>query len=320
VLAGGWLLSRASVSGVAVVHPSRGPAVQAVYATGTVEATVMLPIAARTAARLVELNVDEGSDVVKNQQLARLEDEDLQEGIAALRAKERFAKKDYERKAAIARGGYETKSGLDAARAAWDSARAALAQAEAEAGFMKLTAPEVGRIIRRDGEVGEMIAANQPVFWMSCCAPLRVSAEVDEEDIASVQPGQEVLIRADAFPGKTFSGKVQGITPKGDPVARSFRVRIGFAEDVPLRIGMTAEANIITGRRDNALLVPAAAVDGARVWIVEDGKLAPRTVEVGARGEEQVEITSGLAETDSVVLRPSPDMKAGDSVHAVPAP
>ena len=73
---------------VTVVHPSRGSAVQAVYATGTVEATVMLPIAPRMSARLIDLNVDEGSEVKKDQILAQMEDEDIRQSLRQLQARE----------------------------------------------------------------------------------------------------------------------------------------------------------------------------------------------------------------------------------------
>src|SRR5262245_65969412 len=84
-----WLAAPPSV---AVVHPRRGPAVEAVYATGTVEPTVMVPISARSAARLVELDADEGSVVTKGQILARLENDDLTRAIEMAQAEERYAK------------------------------------------------------------------------------------------------------------------------------------------------------------------------------------------------------------------------------------
>ena len=130
-------------------------------------------------------------------------------------------------------------------QADWEKAKALRERAEAEAHYLDLVAPAAGTIIRRDGEIGQIIAADKPLLWMSCCAPLRVSAEVDEEDIAQVRPGQEVLIRADAFPGQIFHGTVQAITPKGDPVARTYRVRVSLPKDTPLMIGMTAETNIV---------------------------------------------------------------------------
>jgi multidrug efflux pump subunit AcrA (membrane-fusion protein) len=78
-----WL---AAPPAVTVVHPLQGPAVQAVYATGTVEPTDMVPISAHSMARLVELNVDEGQTVVKGQVLARLEDDDLRRAVAVTRS------------------------------------------------------------------------------------------------------------------------------------------------------------------------------------------------------------------------------------------
>jgi len=173
-------------------------------------------------------------------------------------------------------------------------------------------------ILRGEGEVGQMISVNQPVFWLSCCAPLRVSAEVDEEDIAQVKPGLDVVMRADAFPGRVFRGRVQAVTPKGDPVARSYRVRVEFTEgENPLRIGMTAEVNIILAERKDALLLPTRAVgkDG-KIWLVRGGKLEEKKVSLGARGPEKTEITEGLSPEDPVVLKPKDDFSPGMRVRA----
>jgi multidrug efflux pump subunit AcrA (membrane-fusion protein) len=131
---------------------------------------------------------------------------------------------------------------------------------------MALTTPSDGLIIRRDGEIGQFIPAGQAVFYLSCCAPLRVSAEVDEEDIARVQVGQKVVLRADALPGVILDGKVSEITPKGDPVARSYRVRVKLADPSQLKVGMTVDANLIVAERPDALLVPATAVQDNAVW------------------------------------------------------
>jgi multidrug efflux system membrane fusion protein len=304
-------------------------AVQAVYATGTVEATVMMPIAAKSAARLMQLNVDEGSDVTRGQVLGQLEDTDLQNALEGLRAREKFAAADFERKESLLTRGFQTRATVDQARSEWNAARAATAQMETQIGYLKLVSPADGRIISRDGEIGQLIPANQPVFWLSCCAPLRISAEVDEEDISRVKTGQEVLIRADAFPGRVFHGKVQSITPKGDPVARSYRVRVEFVQESasgnlpgnplenPMQIGMTAETNIITGKTENALLVPASAVNQDRVWLVRDGRLVEQPVSVGARGPKQTEIREGLTESDTVVLKPNASLKAGRKVRVV---
>lgn len=301
---------------VEVIHPEYGTAVEAVYATGTVEPTIMLPIAPRISGRLVDLAADEGHLVARGQVLARLEDEDLKKELEELRAREIFASKDFERKTALAKKGYETKDSVDQAQSELDSIRASIARVEVEVSYMQMIAPAEGQIIRRDGEIGQVIPANQPVFWMSCCSPLRVSAEVDEEDIARVLPGQEVLIHADAFPEKVFTGRVQAITPKGDPVSRSYRVRISLEEATPLRIGMTAESNIVISKKDNALLLPNSAIGQNAVWTVSDGKLVKKPVTIGVRGAERTEILSGLTQADEVALAPDTDFIEGRAARA----
>jgi RND family efflux transporter MFP subunit len=304
---------------VAVIAPHRGPAVQAVYATGTVEPSVMVPISPRSAARLVELKVDEGSIVEKGQVLARLENDDLRRAVEMAEAEERYTRSQLDRQAQLIASGVAARSAYDRARADWEKATAQRERAEAEARYLDLVAPAAGKIIRRDGEIGQIIAPDKPLLWMSCCAPLRVSAEVDEEDIAQVRQGQEVLIRADAFPGRVFHGTVQSITPKGDPVARTSRVRVSLPEDTPLMIGMTAETNIVLRKADNALLVPAGAVRQDTVWLVEDGRLSSRQVTVGAKGASEVEILTGLTDSDRIVSDPASGMKAGQAVRPVQA-
>lgn len=316
LLVGGWAAFRwLRGDSVEVIQPHLGLAVQAVYATGTVEPSVMLPIAPRIAARLMALHVDEGVTVKKDQLLARMEDEDLRQKIREAQAREAFAKHEFERMQTLLKQNVISRTEHDRARAEWETAEAAVARAAAESDFMKLVAPADGRIIRRDGEVGQLIPANQPVFWLSCCSPLRISAEVDEEDIALVQPGQKVLIRADAFPEQTYEGVVQNITPKGDPVSRSYRVRIGFSETTPLMIGMTAETNIIIRETTEALLLPSGAVIQGNVWQVEEDKLVKRKVAIGAKGIKETEILSGIEADDVIVLKPKAELEEGLKVR-----
>lgn len=300
-------------------HPTRGPAVRAIYATGAVEPTVMLPIAPRNTSRLMELNVDEGDQVREGQTLARLEDEDLRKSVDELEARTRFAKTQLDRAQTLLDRGLGTVLERDRARSEWQATEATLARARTLRSYMTLTAPAAGQILQRDGEVGQLIAANQPVFYFSCCAPLRIAAEVDEEDILQIHPGQPVLIRAPALPDQVLDGVVEDMTPKGNPVTRSYRVRIRFAGDnIPLRIGMTAEVNMIIEQRENVLLVPATAVLDSQVWTVRNGRLHRQSVETGVVGEAKIEIISGLVETDVLVVRPANGLKEGRRIRIAP--
>jgi RND family efflux transporter MFP subunit len=316
----GLLWWREGPVAVSIVAPTRGPAIDAIYATGTVEPTVMLPIAPRVAGRMVELNADEGSQVRKGQVLARLDDADLASTVEELQARAGYAQSQYERIANLVRQGFMSKAELDRTRADLDAALAAVKRARSQRDYMALMAPADGLIIRRDGERGQFIPAGQAVFFLSCCAPLRVTAEVDEEDISRVHVGQKVVLRADALPGDVLDGQVAEVTPKGDPIARSYRVRIALADPSRVRVGMTVDANLIVAERANALLVPATAVQRNTVWAVIQGRAHRQPVRIGVTGAGRTEVVEGLSPDARIVDSPPPDLRDGRAVRARPPP
>jgi RND family efflux transporter MFP subunit len=328
VLAAGgvWGLWRfAGPRTVTVAHPMRGTAVQAVYATGTVESSVTVRIAPQLGGRITELKADEGQAVKAGDVLARLDDRDMRASAGELRARAVYAQQQHERAEALVNQGWATRDRLDQARAERDAAQQAVKRIEDQLTFMTLTSAADGTIIRRDGEAGEYVPVNQPVFYLAKAgAPLRVTADVDEEDVPLVKAGQKVLIKADAFPREVFKGQVTEVTPKGDPVARSYRVRVTLPADTALQIGMTAETNIITVEHEKALMVPATALVGSMVWLEKDGRIGPGKLHIGVRGRDRVEILAGLGESSRVVLNPPPGMRDGDMVRAqlieLPAP
>jgi RND family efflux transporter MFP subunit len=209
-------------------------------------------------------------------------------------------------------------SEADRARAERDAVRAQIDRVQAQRGYAMLSAPADGVVLRRDGEVGQFIPAGQAVFVLGDGQALRVSAEIDEEDIARVQVGQPVVLRSAALGETVFDGQVAAITPRGDPVARSYRVRIALPQPPEgLRVGMTVDANVVLARRPQALLVPATAVLRDSVWRVVDGRAQPQPVTLGARGAQRIEVREGLAEGEAVIVQPQ-GLQAGQRVRVAP--
>lgn len=305
---------------VDVVQPVRGPAIEAVYGPGTVEPVVMLPIGPKVIGRLAQLMADEGEAVRQGQALAELDSREFAASVVEWEARVRYSEAQYRRASELFRSRTGTEAALDQARNELDTARAALQRVQRQLAEMTLAAPADGVIIRRDGEIGQLVQPGDTIFWMSCCDALRISAEIDEEDINGVKPGQKVLIRADAFPDRVFEGTVSEITPKGDPVARSFRVRIRLPADTPLMIGMTADCNIVLEERQGALLVPASAIVEDKVWLVQDGTLVRRSVTLGVAGDRMVEVKAGLAESDLVVTQPQNGLRDGRAARVLRSP
>lgn len=302
-LIAGFIVLSGGEKHIETVSPTYTSAVQAVYATGTVEPVQMIPISPKMSARIVSLESDEGHAVTQGQMLAQLESEDMQQSLIEAEARLTQAQREWNRSQTLGKTGAISKSALDNARATFESAKAGVERIKAELSYLQLIAPEAGTIIRRDGEVGELATPQNPVFWMIGGNQMRVETEVDEEDIALVKPGQEVAISADAFPGQIFKGEVLSITPKGDPVARSYRVRVSLEENSPLMIGMTAETNIITQKKDKALMVPLAAVKGDEIWIKRGQHFEKQSVTTGIKTDTQIEILSGVGEGEDVAVR-----------------
>jgi len=108
------------------------------------------------------------------------------------------------------------------------------------------------------------------------------------------------------------------ITPYGDPVGRTYRVYLALPDDTPLISGMTTEINIVVRREENALLVPVSSLSGKSVWVVSGGTARLQDVELGAVGDTNAEIISGLAEDATVIADPPSGLSEGDSVRTRP--
>jgi RND family efflux transporter MFP subunit len=286
---------------VTFVAPARGTAVEIVYATGAVEPVRWAKVASVIRDRIVEICDCEGKAVTKNEVLARLDDKEQRALLEELRAREEFAKKELSRQADLVDRGITTPQAHEKVSMELRTVQALILAQMEKLDDRTITAPIDGVVLRRDGEVGEIAEAGQVLFRIGVLRPLQVVAEVNEEDILRVAVGQTVLLRTDAFSGQRLEGTVREITPMGDPVAKTYRIKVALPDDTPLKPGMSLEANVITREKPGALLVPADAVQGTTVYAVEGSRLKKRPVEIGIRGTRAVEILSGVTENDRVV-------------------
>lgn len=319
--AGGWFWFSAPLR-VGLAPVTRGPALEAVYATGAVEPVQMARVGPAVRGRITTLMVDEGQRVAEGQPMARLDDRQARALAEEAEARARFAQEDLGRTRALVTRDIAARATLDRAERDADTARAAADAARQRLEDYLIRAPAGGVVLRRDGEVGEVVDTPNTLFWIGETRPLRVTAEVDEEDIARLMIGQRALLRADAFPGQVLEAEVAHITPRGDTARKAFRVRLALPERTPLLVGMTVEANIVLREDPHALLVPPAAVvlDAAatpartrrgHVWMLAEGRLVRRAVRVGVQGARATEVLEGLAAGEAVVAEARPAFREG---------
>ncbi len=204
---------------------------------------------------------------------------------------------------------------LAAAQADLDKKRLAVADAETALAGTKLTAPFSGTILQTNTTPGNLVAANTKILTVANLKVLQVTAAVDETTIKRVTAGQTAQVTFDALPGQTVRGQV-GEVPlqgalQGGVMVYQVPISLTGAEKLPLLVGMTANVKVTLGQAQNALLVPALAIQrgssGYQVLIPNatdpQGEPTAVPVEVGLSDGVNTQIVRGLNLGDKVVTR-----------------
>lgn len=226
---------------------------------------------------------------------------------------------DVERTRGLVSRAAATQTALDQLATQLSEYEARIAAQEDRIADLVLRAPMDGIVLRKDGEVGEIAgtAAVDVIFWVGQPSPLRLVADVNEEDIPRVRKGQTVLLRNEGFKDDVLSATVGDITPKGDPATKTFRVYLTLPQETPLKIGMSVEANIVTREKDNVLLVPTEALSGNMLFLMEQDRLRAVRVKTGIRGTRAVEISEGLVEGSRIASPHQPAFHDGMRVRTL---
>ncbi len=309
-----WVAAAPRVKAVAA---KRGTAVEIVYATGGVEPVTWAKVASLVRGRIAYICHCEGRDVKKGFVLAQLDDSQARAALKELMAREDFLKREMSRVSALITKGAATTQAYERASMDLRQVEGLIAVQNEKIGEYTIVSPMDGKVLRRDGETGEIAEVGQVLFRVGVPKPLQVVAEVNEEDIPRVHVGQTTLFRTDAFPNRRLEGKVSEITPMGDYAAKTFRVKIALPDDTPLHPGMSVEANIITREKPNALLIPADALQGNAVFVIEGDHVRKQAVEIGIRGTREVEVLGGLKQGERVVSPAPLDLNSGARVRVV---
>lgn len=217
-------------------------------------------------------------------------------------------------------GGESAENSLADAALAVQNAQLSLQSAQEALDSYTITSPISGTVIEKNLKAGDQLnggdsGAMAVIYDLS---QLELQMDVSELDIGQIQPGQTVEITAEALPGQTFTGVVEKVSVNGTTTDgfTTYPVTILLSEYGDLNPGMNVSAHIIVERAENALCVPAEAVNSDGTVLVagegafaEDGvtiadpsKIESRPVTLGRGNQDFVEITSGLEEGETVLL------------------
>jgi RND family efflux transporter MFP subunit len=306
-----------------------------VVLTGTLKPRKQVQVVAEVAARLLRVVRDEGARVGKGEVLAMLDDTDYRlandrarAAQAMAEANRAHAQAEKERADNLLKTGGITDRDHLSAQVALQVGAASLAQAKAEVAIAgqqlartEVRAPFTGRVAKRFPDPGSMLAAGTPVFTMVDDSVLEFEAQVASRDLAKVKPGVPVQLLVDALPKTRLAGRVARVEPLVDERSRSFRAVVEVPGQPGLVGGLFARATVEVGEIEGALVVPPAALvregadpASATAFVVRQGKAEKVDVALGVEAPDSIQVTSGLAAGDVVVLDPPTTLASGAPV------
>ena len=248
-------------------------------------------LTAQAAGTVTSINVQEGSDVAKDDIILGLSGDDLTESI---------------------------QSASESLR----SAEISMQNLQDTMNNYTITAPISGTIIEKDAKVGDAVKTGDTLCIVYDLSYLEMNINVDELQISSISVGQQVQITADAVPDKTYVGTVTRVSMKGtsNGGTTTYPVSIRIDDTDGLRPGMNANAEIVVAEANNALVVPnAAVVRGSYVLVTKDSPSAANAdtameapegfvyvpVKTGVSDDDYTQIVSGIQEGDTIGYDPS---------------
>jgi len=286
--------------------PVRGDVLAVYSSTAPIEAFAEADVIAKVEGEIREVLVEEGTDVVAGQVMARLDGDRLRLELNESRARLRKMQRDFERNKDLREKGLLSEGDFEKLRFDLEALQASYNLASLELDYTQIKAPISGVVAERYIKMGNTIRVGDPVYRVTGLDPLVAYLHIPEREYRQIATGQPVAVDIDALAGQRILSAVTRVSPIVDPATGTFKITIEI-QDPERRIkpGMFGRMSIVYDRHENVLQVPRSAIveefGSESVFIVEDGKAVRKTVTTGYGENGLIEIVDGLAETDNVI-------------------
>jgi len=309
--------------------------------TSTLKAWAEINITPEVGGKIARIHVQEGDRVAKGQLLAELETESIrlqlkqaEAGVAVAEASYADALRNKERMDRLIKENAVSEMQREKIQLAFDAAAAQLEQARAGLNLARyaldvslMRAPFAGVIASKNSEVGNVInpmmggfgGGAGGVLTLVDFSRIKIAVAVSPEDIGRIRKGQDASLRVSSFPGREFRGKVTVVNLTADPQSKKFGVEAVFDNpDSSLRPGMFGDLVFEVESHAGALVIPQAAVlENSYVFVETGGKAVKKGVALGIQNTTMVEVLSGLAEGDRVVVEGNYGLEEGAAVEVL---
>lgn len=292
---------------VEVVAARSDTVVDAILATGQIEAMQSVELRPDIEGRIAEILVREGAAVARGAPLFKVDDAELRAEVARAEADRDLARQSLARTRELLDQKASSQSELERAEATSRSTEAQLALLKVRLDRTVVRAPFGGVAGERHVSVGDYVTTSTPLVMVQTVSPQRAAFQVPERYADQLKVGQQVTFRVAALTGREFTGRVDFV----DPLVRLPGRTITVKALVPnprreLQAGMFIEVRLATAVRPQAVIIAEDAVlpiqGSSFVWVVQNGKATRRQVELGVRTPGLVEVRTGVESGEQVVV------------------
>ena len=269
--------------------------------------------------RVLTLRVEEGDWVKNGQVLATLVRDDQAIAFKKAQLQETNARAAYERATELVERELISREEFDKLSIDYEIAQQELAEAEWALKKTTIIAPFSGRITARMTQLGQHVRPGDELFQVTDFDPLVARIYLPERDVLGLEEGQDVQIRLDAATEVYFAGRIRQISPVVDTSTGTVKVTVEATEPPEqVRPGSFVTVNIVRVTHSDALLLPREAVlrelQKAHVYVAEDDVAEKRAVTLGLEEGELIEVLSGVAAGDRVIVTGQGGLKDGSAV------
>jgi membrane fusion protein (multidrug efflux system) len=281
--------------------------VDAILATGQIEAVQSIELRPDVEGRIAQILVREGASVSQGTPLFKVDDAELRAQVAQAEADRDLARQSLARTRDLLAQKASSQSELERAEATARSDEARLDLLKVRLQRTLVRAPFAGVVGQRTVSLGDYVTTDTRLLSLQTVSPQRATFQVPERYADQLKVGQQVTFRVAALRGKEFTGRVDFVDPVVQLPGRTITVKAMTANPRrELQPGMFIEARLATAVRPSAVVIPEDAVialQGATfVWVVVEGKATRRQVDLGVRTPGFVEARSGVEPKEQVVV------------------
>lgn len=296
-----------------------------VRTSGRLTAKTESKLSFKTGGIIQKIYVDEGQSVREGQLLAILNLSELQPRARQAELALQKAERDYERAKNLYKDSVATLEQFQDAKTGLDVAQSNAEIAKFNLDYSEIRAPLDGKILKRVSEANEIVGPGQPIFlFASTESAWIVRVNLTDKDIVNIRLNDSATIHFDAYPGKTFHGRISETGSSADPYTGTYEVEIILQEQPESLVsGFIVKVNIypIKTAHRMILIPPGAMQEGnglsADVWVIRDEKPVKQSVDVYGITDEGIIISKGLMEGDEVIVEGGEYIRKDVSIERV---